>query len=115
MKSDDTPMTSPLAMTAKTPMASSTFIHTPEEERATLSKPAPRQRAGERAGGTVTLTDVVGLLGNESALQRDHFNGVQANLDDVVNERQQRGERKGGHEYGGEAELDHWEHANSKH
>lgn len=29
MKSDETPMTRPLAITANTPMASKTFVHTP--------------------------------------------------------------------------------------
>lgn len=55
----------------------------------------------------VFLTDVVCFLGNESALQRDHFDGVQAYLDDVIDEGQQRGERKRRYKYGGKAELDH--------
>lgn len=37
MKSEDTPMTSPFAMTAKTPIASNTSIHTPVERRFILS------------------------------------------------------------------------------
>lgn len=58
-------------------------------------------------GSKVALTDVVCFLGNESAFQGDHFNGVQAYLDDIINEGQQGGERKRCHKYGGKAELDH--------
>lgn len=91
-------------MTARTPMASNTFIHTPEERGESHRANA----TGGTQGNVVKLflTNVVCFLGNESALQRDHFNGVQADLNDVVDEGQQRGERKRCYKYGGEAELD---------
>ena len=54
------------------------------------------------------LTNIVGFLGDQSPLQSDHLNGVQAYLDDIINQGQKRSERKRCHKYGGEAELDHW-------
>lgn len=53
------------------------------------------------------LTDVLGLAWHQAPLQPDHLNGVQADLHDVAEEGEQRGEREGGHEDGGEAVLDH--------
>lgn len=32
------------------------------------------------------LTNIICFLGNESALQSDHFNGIQAYLNDIINE-----------------------------
>lgn len=55
----------------------------------------------------VSLTNIIGLLGNHSALEGDHLDGIQTNLNDVIDEGQQRSERKRCHKYGGEAELDH--------
>lgn len=54
------------------------------------------------------LTNVVGLIGNQSPFKAHHLDGVQADLKDVVHESQQWGERKRCHKYGGETELDHW-------
>lgn len=52
-------------------------------------------------------TNVVCLLGYESALQSDHFYGIQSDLDDVIDEGQERRQRERCHKDGGEAELDH--------
>lgn len=107
-------MTSPLAMTANTPMASRTSIHTPEQEtrqefseKTSVKVTVQNLRFKQTARWIGTLTDVVGFLRDQPALQGDHFNGIQSDLDDVVDERQERGEREGRHEDGGEAELDH--------
>ena len=63
-------------------------------------------RTGRPAPGR-PLTDVLGLAWHQAPLQPDHFDGVQADLHEVAEEREQRGQREGSHEDGGEAVLDH--------
>lgn len=53
------------------------------------------------------LTNVIGLPGNQPPFQADHFNGVQADLKDVVDKSQQGSKGECCHKYGGETELDH--------
>lgn len=56
---------------------------------------------------TTVLTNIVGFLGNHPPLESDHLNGIQTYLYDIIDEGQQRSERKGCHKQGGKAELDH--------
>lgn len=58
-------------------------------------------------GGRTPLTDVLGLPGHHAPAQPHHLDGVHVDLDDVVDEGQQRGQGKGCHKDGGEAVLDH--------
>lgn len=53
------------------------------------------------------LTNVIGLPGHHAPAQPCHLDGIQANLKEVVEERQQWGQRKGSNKNGGEAVLDH--------
>lgn len=52
------------------------------------------------------LTDVFGSDGHRPSQLGDELLGVQADLDDVIQQREQRGQRKRRHEQGDEAELD---------
>lgn len=53
------------------------------------------------------LTDVLGLPGHHALVQPHHLDSIQADLEEVVEECQQRGKGKGSDENGGEAVLDH--------
>lgn len=54
------------------------------------------------------LTNVTGLPGNKAPLIADHFDGIQANLNNVIQKGQKGRQRECSHKCGGEAELDHW-------
>lgn len=58
------------------------------------------------SAGRTPLTDVLGPPGHHAPVQPHHLDGVHVDLDDVVDEGQQRGQGKGCHEDGGEAVLD---------
>lgn len=53
----------------------------------------------------MSLTYVFGLRGQGSPPLGDKLVGVQADLDDVVEEGQERGQGESCHKYGGEAKL----------
>lgn len=52
------------------------------------------------------LTDVFGFSRNGPSVRRDEFLGVEADLDDIVQERKQRSQREGGHKQGHHSKLD---------
>lgn len=56
----------------------------------------------------VTLTNIIGLPGDQAALESDHLDGIQADLEYIVEESQKRREGERCHKYGREAKLDHW-------
>lgn len=53
------------------------------------------------------LTNVIGLPGHHASAQPHHLDGIQADLEEVVEECQQWGQGKGSNKNGGEAVLDH--------
>lgn len=54
------------------------------------------------------LTNVICLPRNQTTFQTDHFDSIQTDLKDVVDESQQGGKGECCHKYGSKAELDHW-------
>lgn len=72
-----------------------------------VEKPKSNINSAAARGNGRRLTDVVGLPRNHPPLQPHHFDGVQADLKDVVDEGEQRSQREGCHKDGGEAELHH--------
>lgn len=68
-------------------------------QRRTVSPSRPAAPPGQ-------LTDVFGSDGHRPSQLGDELLGVQADLDDVIQQREQRGQRKRRHEQGDEAELD---------
>lgn len=61
---------------------------------------------GDNPKNPIPGADILHPLSHRSPGLRDHFIGVQADLSDVVNQRKERGERKGGHKQRHETILD---------
>lgn len=68
--------------------------------------PSPDPDALTQNPPRASLTDVFGPDGHRPAQLGDELLGIQADLDDVVQQREQRGEGEGCHKQGDEAKLD---------
>lgn len=66
------------------------------------------KRKDKRSNGSIQiLTDIFSLSSNGPSVLRDKFLGVEADLNNVVQERKQRSQREGGYKQGHHSELNH--------